>query len=105
MIVEDVPPPPPPVNPQGPLNEHGNGPIKEEWMSQAICCEVCAFWCNGPTQWEDHKLGKKHRRKAKWRWEQAYRDKDVHIKTGIILATKAIQSLRLIRASAAKRQR
>ena len=28
----------------------------------AIYCEECEMWINGPTQWEDHKVGKKHRK-------------------------------------------
>ena len=28
----------------------------------AIHCDICNMWLNGPTQWEDHKLGRKHRR-------------------------------------------
>ena len=32
-------------------------------------CEVCDMWLNGPTQWQDHKLGKKHRKmKGQTRW-------------------------------------
>ena len=30
----------------------------------AVWCEVCEMWLTGPTQWEDHKIGKKHKRNA-----------------------------------------
>ena len=32
---------------------------------EAIYCEDCEMWLNGPTQWEDHKIGKMHKRKAR----------------------------------------
>ena len=25
-------------------------------------CDLCEMWLNGPTQWEDHKIGKKHKK-------------------------------------------
>ena len=28
----------------------------------AVYCVLCDIWLNGPTQWDDHKLGKKHRK-------------------------------------------
>ena len=31
----------------------------------AVWCEDCEKWLTGPTQWEDHKIGKRHRRNAK----------------------------------------
>ena len=33
--------------------------------SDAVYCAGCDMWLNGPTQWEDHKRGKKHRKKRK----------------------------------------
>ena len=30
----------------------------------AVYCEDCEMWLNGPTQWEDHKIGKKHKKHA-----------------------------------------
>lgn len=32
---------------------------------QAVYCETCEMWLNGPTQWEDHKKGKKHGKNIK----------------------------------------
>ena len=29
----------------------------------AVYCPDCEMWLNGPTQWEDHKIGKKHQKK------------------------------------------
>ena len=34
---------------------------------QAVYCEDCEMWLNGPTQREDHKIGKKHKHKKKTR--------------------------------------
>ena len=31
----------------------------------AVYCETCEMWLNGPTQWEDHRIGKKHRKNLK----------------------------------------
>ena len=94
MIVGDVPPPPPPQDPLMLLNGYEDRPNEEgHEPSQAIFCETCAHWFNGPTQWKDHMISKKHhknRKRGKSRWEQEYRDKDVHVKTGILIATKAI---------------
>ena len=28
-------------------------------------CEICTYWLNSPTQMEDHKIGKKHRKNAR----------------------------------------
>ena len=28
-------------------------------------CEDCEVWLNGPTQWDDHKIGKKHKKRVK----------------------------------------
>ena len=28
----------------------------------AVYCDVCRIWLNGQTQWEDHKIGKMHRK-------------------------------------------
>ena len=28
----------------------------------AVYCQECQAWLNGPRQWEDHKIGKKHRK-------------------------------------------
>ena len=33
--------------------------------NEAVYCEVCEFWLNGPTEWEDHKIGKKHKRRIR----------------------------------------
>ena len=32
---------------------------------QPILCDRCNQWLNGPTQWEDHKLGLKHHKNSK----------------------------------------
>ncbi len=28
----------------------------------AVYCDKCEMWLNGPTQWEDHQIGKKHKK-------------------------------------------
>ena len=35
---------------------------------QAIYCELCEMWTNGRTQWEDHIIGKKHKKNRKKKW-------------------------------------
>jgi len=35
----------------------------EDGDGAAVYCEDCEKWLNGPTQWEDHKIGKKHKKK------------------------------------------
>ena len=30
--------------------------------AMAVWCRECETWLNGPRQWEDHKIGKKHRK-------------------------------------------
>ena len=32
---------------------------------EAIYCEDCEMWLYGPTQWDDHKLGRKHRKNVR----------------------------------------
>ena len=75
------------------------------------------MWLSGPTQWEDHLIGKKHRRNLRGWWtpwvrarraeeamkflalllaskflrEQRYRDEKVHIKAGLGLAKKVLK--------------
>ena len=34
---------------------------------QAVYCVVCEKWLNGPTQMDDHKIGKKHKKHSKGR--------------------------------------
>ena len=36
-----------------------------ECDDDAIYCDCCKMWLNGPTQWEDHKIGKKHKKYSK----------------------------------------
>ena len=33
--------------------------------TQAKYCKICEMWLNGPTQYEDHKIGKKHKKNAR----------------------------------------
>jgi hypothetical protein len=40
-------------------------PTENAADSQAVYCEDCEMWLNGPTQWEDHKIGKKHKKNLK----------------------------------------
>ena len=34
-------------------------------QDDAVYCEMCEMWLNGPTQWEDHKIGKEHKKHSK----------------------------------------
>ena len=38
----------------------------------AVYCQDCKRWLNGPTQWEEHKIGKRHR-KSHGRYERQQR--------------------------------
>ena len=40
-------------------------PGNEETENRAVFCEQCTMWLNGPTQWEDHRIGKKHKKNCK----------------------------------------
>ena len=33
--------------------------------SDAVFCEHCEMWLNGPTSWLDHKIGKKHKKNVR----------------------------------------
>ena len=35
---------------------------KQKEPAEAVYCKQCQTWLNGPRQWEDHKIGKKHRK-------------------------------------------
>ena len=37
----------------------------EENQFHGIYCNCCDMWLNGPTQWEDHKVGKKHKKNSR----------------------------------------
>ena len=39
---------------------HGEGPII--CVEGAVYCADCQMWLNGPTQWYNHRIGKKHRK-------------------------------------------
>ena len=38
------------------------GDGEDEHHAMAVYCKECTTWLNGPRQWEDHKIGKKHRK-------------------------------------------
>ena len=47
-----------------PLEEdNGSNDLQESGIAKY--CEDCEMWLNGPTQWEDHKIGKKHKKNVK----------------------------------------
>ena len=45
--------------------------ILRESDPEAEYCEICEMWLNGPTQWEDHRIGKKHKKNI-WRQENGF---------------------------------
>ena len=51
-------PSPPPLVDQTP-------PPAQNTQGEAVHCPDCDMWLNGPTQWEDHKIGKKHIKNTK----------------------------------------
>ena len=44
--------------------------------ANCVYCEYCQMWLNGPTQWEDHKIGKKHTKNVKNGKAGGIKDKD-----------------------------
>ena len=48
---------------RAPNSEHGEEEIDLLFgEGGAVYCPDCSTWLNGPGQWEDHKIGKKHRK-------------------------------------------
>ena len=43
---------------------------------QAIYCKACEMWLNGPTQYGDHKIGKKHRKNLRKAAQEAQAAQD-----------------------------
>ena len=43
-------------------SEEGDVDAEEDTHAIAVYCKECQTWLNGPRQWEDHKIGKKHRK-------------------------------------------
>jgi len=37
-------------------------PKEVDGDSAEVWCPICEMWLNGPCQWEDHKIGKKHKK-------------------------------------------
>ena len=58
--------------------------------NQAIHCNVCNMWLNGPSQWEDHKIGKKHKKNLKPKPEKRSAKVIVPTGTAIIIEQTAI---------------
>ena len=48
-----------------------------------VKCKVCIMSLNGPTQWEDHKIGKKHKKNLKPKPEP--RSAKVIVPTGTVI--------------------
>ena len=47
----------------------GTSDVNEDgWPDRAVYCKECLMWLNGRTQWEDHKIGKRHRKNLKQLW-------------------------------------
>jgi hypothetical protein len=55
--------------------------------SAAVYCYYCEMWLNGPTQEEDHLIGKKHKKslKRKMHGSQASASKGIEIPAGTAL--------------------
>ena len=62
-------------------SEENEDPVrKQEEQEGAIYCKHCQMWLNGPTQWADHEIGKKHR-KAVHRAQAAKQEKQESIES------------------------
>jgi dsRNA-specific ribonuclease len=44
------------------LPDYGQGGTGTPADNDGVMCVPCSTWCNGPSQWEDHKIGQKHRK-------------------------------------------
>ena len=78
---------------------------------EAVWCSICESWQGGPLQQRDHIVGKKHRKNCKriraseimrivaimiaqkYLLEKEYREKDHHVRTGVIVANKVARSM------------
>ena len=67
-----------------------------DFYPSSTFCETCGCWRRSSEQWQDHVIGKKHRRNVKKRAEaererreQEYRDRDTLVKVGIMIARLA----------------
>ena len=58
-----APPLPPCPQVERPVSSHQ--PLQGEDYASAVYCKVCQVLLNGPTQWEDHKIRKRHRKHLK----------------------------------------
>ena len=47
------------------LLTHMESTATQDEEDGAVYCDMCEMWLNGPTQWEDHKIGKKHKKHSK----------------------------------------
>ena len=36
-------------------------PLRAHEIDEAVYCDYCKMWLNGHAEWEDHKIGKKHK--------------------------------------------
>ena len=43
-------------------DDHDDDNGVHDFEAMAVYCKECQTWLNGPRQWEDHKIGKKHRK-------------------------------------------
>ena len=62
----------------------------------SVFCETCGYWRRSSELWQDHVIGKTHKRNVKKRAEaererrkQEYRDKNTLVKVGITIARLA----------------
>ena len=39
--------------------------VPMQWTESAMYCSTCQFWLNGQQQWEEHLIGKKHRKNVR----------------------------------------
>ena len=51
----------------------------------AVYCDMCEMWLNGPTQWQDHRIGKKHKKNSKPKPEPEPQSTKLVISTGTVI--------------------
>ena len=62
-------------------------------IDDAIYCEYCEMWLNGPTQFSDHLIGRKHRKNRKARDEKQpcpTRDKGIEAPPGTVFLVEQV---------------
>ena len=61
-VTAPLPPRPQVASPFVPMRQ----PPQDKDSGQVVYCQVCRTWLNGPDQWQDREIGKKHKKNVKY---------------------------------------